>query len=468
MPRPPAASLLAALLLPIALTAQTSFGSLDNAGRRDADRFAEDFKSFLHVGRTEDAFVAEGIKAAETAGFSEWTADSVASPGAKFYFSNRGRTLITFIVGRRPVAAGMRVVGTHIDSPHLDLKGRPIKSAGSFVLLQTMPHGGLKTYQWVSRPLALLGKVYKTDGSVVDISVGLDPDDPVLVIPDLAPHVDVLQRDRKSRSVIAGEEMDPIAISRYEDAQSELQGQIEKLLADEYDVTIDDLVSAELNIVPADPPRDVGLDRALIGVYGLDDRAGSYPALRALLDLETPEYTAVAYLTDNEESGSNNNTGAKSAAFNDLVAEVIARQEGDGFNDLLVRRALRATYALSIDMNPGLHPIWPSALEAENAPRIGHGPSFKLYGRGNSPNAEFTAKMRKLFDDHKLPWQVMTYKVGVGGGGTIGGFLSDDNMEVLDMGLPILSMHSPFELVAKTDVFVLYRALGAFYESSWD
>lgn len=458
---------LAALVLAPCLPAQTSWGALGDAERREAERFAEEFKAFLHVGRTEDAFTAEGAAAAEAAGFKPWTAESDAVPGGKYYFSNRGRTLIAFVLGKRPVREGLRVVGTHIDSPHLDLKGRPIRTSGTFLLLQTMPHGGLKTYQWVNRPLALLGRVYKTDGSVVEVSVGLDADDPVLVIPDLAPHVDVSQRERKARAVVGGEEMDPIALSRFEESEGELSERIAAHLKERYDVALDDLVSAELNIVPAERPRDVGLDRALVGAYGLDDRAGSYPALRALLETESPELTAVAYLTDNEESGSNNNTGARSSAFNDLVAEIIHRQEGEGFHDVMVRRALRATYALSVDMNPGLHPIWPSSLESENAPRVGAGISFKLYGRGVSPNAEFVAKMRALLADEKLPWQVMTYKVGAGGGGTIGGFLSDDNMEVMDIGLPILSMHSPMELVAKSDVFVLYRALAAFYQSDW-
>ena len=458
----------AVLAFSSAVSAQTSWAALDDAGRRDADRFAESFKEFLHRGRTEAAFVAEAVKAAQAAGFEPWTETSDASPGARFYFNNRGRTFVAFVIGKRPAREGLRVVGTHIDSPHLDLKGRPIRASANFVLLQTMPHGGLKTYQWVNRPLALLGRVFKTDGSVVEVSIGLDPDDPVLVIPDLAPHVDVSQRTRTARSVMQGEEMDPLALSRYEESKDELEKQITELLEKRYGVTMDDLVSAELNIVPAEAPRDVGLDRALVGAYGLDDRAGSYPALQALLETESPELTAAAYLTDNEESGSNNNTGARSSAFNDLIADIIHRQEGDQFSDVQVRRALRRTYALSVDMNPGLHPLFPSSLESENAPQLGHGVSFKLYGRGVSPNAEFVARMRKLMGDRNLPWQVMTYKVGGGGGGTIGGFLSDDNMEVMDIGVPILSMHSPFELISKTDLYILYQTLGAFYTSAWD
>ena len=367
------------------------------------------------------------------------------------------------VVGTEKFREGFRIVGAHVDSPLLELKARPIHRAGQFVQFQTMPHGGLKNYQWVNRPLALIGKVYKKDGSRVDVRIGLRPGEPVFVIPDLAPHVDLPQRERTSRDVVRGEEMDPVVFSADSAGEQDVSAAVRLHLKEAYGIEEDDLVSAELKFVPAEAPRDVGFNRALVGAYGQDDRAGAYTALRAIVESGTPRFTSVAFLVNNEEVGSTNNTGAGSSALNDFLADLIYRQEGDAYRDVVARHALRLTYVLSADMNPGMDPIWPDTLEADNAPRLGKGLNFKMYGRGNSPSAALTARLRKILDDENIPWQVMTYKVGVGGGGTIGGFLSDDNMEVIDVGIPMLSLHSPYEISSKNDIHVLYRAMKAFY-----
>ena len=428
----------------------------------EVNAFASDYKNFISAARTAPAVVEESIRLAESRGFRELNDETRLRPGAKLYRNNRGRALYLFVVGREPFREGFRITAAHIDAPHLDLKARPIKASGNFVQLQTMPHGGIKNYQWVNRPLALIGKVYKKSGEVVTVSVGLGAGDPVFVIPDLAPHVDASQRKRTSRAVIGGEEMDPVVFSSLGKAAA---ADVEKYLLATYGIEPDDLVSAELSFVPAGPPADVGFDASLIGAYGQDDRSSAYTALRALLELATPRHTSMVFLANNEETGSNNNTGARSGALNDLLADLIFRQEGERYRDVMTRRALARTLVVSADANPGMHPIWPSSLERANAPQLGKGVNFKIYGRGHSPNAEFTARMRKIFDDAGVPWQVMTYKVGPGGGGTLGRYLSDDNMEVIDIGIPALSLHSPFEITSKQDIYSLYRAIRAFFEN---
>ena len=449
------------VVAPALAMAQDDAQAANSAAIRD---FAEDYKRFIGEARTDGRFVEEAVKLAEASGFRAFASASGLRPGAKLYFNNRGRTLVLVVAGTEKFREGFRIVGAHIDSPRLDLKARPIHRAGQFVQFQTMPHGGLKNYQWVNRPLALVGGVYRKDGSRVAIQIGLRPGEPVFVIPDLAPHLDNPQRERTSRDVVRGEEMDPVAYAAESAAETDLSAAVLAHLKEAHGLEEDDLVSAELSFVPADAPADVGFNRALVGAYGQDDRAGAYTALRAILESGAPRFTSVAFLVNNEEVGSNNNTGAGSSALNDFLAGLIYRQEGDAYRDVVARHALRLTYVLSADMNPGMDPIWPDTLEADNAPRLGKGLNFKIYGRGNSPSAALTARLRKILDDEKIPWQVMTYKVGAGGGGTIGGFLSDDNMEVIDVGIPMLSLHSPYEISSKSDIHVLYRAMRAFYE----
>lgn len=434
------------------------------AASPEAHSYADGYKDFLSAARTEVTFVEESIRLAERNGFRELTDGAELRPGAKFYRNNRDRALFLFVVGEQPFREGFRVAAAHIDSPHLDLKARPIKASGAFVQLQTMPHGGIKNYQWVNLPLALVGRVFKKDGEMVPISIGLRPSDPVFVIADLAPHVDVSQRSRRSREVVRGEELDALAYSRQDEASSNVADNAKAHLREVYGVEEEDLVSAELNLVPALAPRDVGFDGELVAAYGQDDRSSAYAALLALIDSAPPRYTSLVFLADNEESGSNNNTGARSSALNDLLADLIYRQEGDSYRDVMTRRARGKTIVLSGDPNPGVNPLSASALEKENAAKVGQGVNFKAYGRGNSPNAETTARFRNIFDDEGVPWQVMSYKVGVGGGATLGHFLSDDNMEVIDIGIPILSLHSPYEVASKSDLYSLYRAMRAFFE----
>jgi len=440
---------------------QPAWVSLTAKERKEVLAFAEDYKSFMSRAKTEVSFVREAVKIARKAGFRELSDKSDLKPGARFFDINRGRSITLMVIGSADFMDGFRIVGAHIDSPRLELKGRPLYEKEGFALFQTYRHGGIKNYQWVSLPLALVGHVDKKDGSRVEISVGLDPDEPVLIIPDLSPHVDQDFRERLNRDVIGGEELDPIVAS-LPDAAHSVSNAVLAYLETEYDIEEDDLVSAELALVPAMAPRDVGLDRSMMAIYGQDDKLSSFAALRAIIEQGTPEHTALAFLVDNEEVGNVNNTGAKSTYLVDLMGELIYHRRGDAYSDHDLRLALRNTKVVSSDINPGIHPTWPEVWEAGNAPRLGHGVNFKLYGGGFNANSEFIAWTRAYFDDAGIAWQTATYK-GRASGGTIGNSLSKDNMEVIDYGVPVLSIHSTYAVSSKVDVHMLYRAMNAFY-----
>ncbi|HXV64033.1 MAG TPA: aminopeptidase 1, partial [Vicinamibacteria bacterium] len=421
------------------------------------------YKAFMKETKTELHFVREAVRLAREAGFSELEDGSRLRPGARFYDVNRDRTLTLIVVGKRPVKEGFHVVGAHIDSPRLELKARPLYEKEGFALFQTNYHGGLKTYQWTNLPLALMGRVDLKSGRTVWISVGNEEDQPTFLIADLSPHVDAQLRERRAREAIELEELDPIVGHVPAKDTGGVKQAVVEYLRKTYEIELEDLVSAELALVPALAPRDVGFDQGLMAIYGQDDRLSGYAALRAILDSPDPELTAIAYLVDNEEVGNVNNTGADSTYLVDLMGRLLYEEMGEAFREHWLRRALRATRVLSSDVNPGVNPMWPDAWEEGNAPRLGQGVNLKMYGRGFNANSEYTAWIRKVLDDAQVPWQVATYKVGRGGGGTIGRALADDNMEVIDLGVPVLSIHTPYSVSSKLDVYSLYRAMHAFF-----
>jgi aspartyl aminopeptidase len=441
---------------------QPAWQSLSSKQRGDVLAFAEDYKSFMSRAKTELSFVTEAVQIVEKAGFVALAQNSKLKSGARYYDINRDRTITLLVMGTEPLTEGFRVVGAHIDSPRLELKGRPVYESEGFALFQTYRHGGIKNYQWVNLPLALVGHVDKKDGTRVSISIGLDPKDPVLLIPDLSPHVDQEFRERLNRDVISSEELDPIVAS-HPGEQSSASEAVMAYLQAEYDIEEDDLVSAELALVPAMPPRDVGLDRSMMAIYGQDDKLSSYAAMRALMAQGKPQHTAIAFLVDNEEVGNVNNTGATSTYLVDLMAELVQRQRGDSYSNRDLRTTLRNTKVVSSDVNPGVHPVWPQVWEAGNAPRLGHGVNIKLYGGGFNANSEFIAWTRAYLDEADIAWQTATYK-GRTSGGTIGNTLSRDNMEVIDYGVPVLSIHSTYSLSSKVDIHMLFRAMSAFYQ----
>ncbi len=423
--------------------------------------FNDGYKSYLRVARSAYVSTREMIRQAKAAGFVEFTAAAQVKAGARLLVNGRDRALILVVVGADPMSSGLRVVATHHDSSHLDLKARPVYVAGALAMFNTVEYGGIKHYQYANEPMALIGRIDTTDGKTVDVSIGVEDSDPVFVIPDNAPHSDLPLRTRTYQNVLEGEELDPVAASI--PTEGSLVATVMKEMTARYGIKEEDFVSGELHLVPARMPSDVGIDRGLTGGYGQDDRLSSYCAARSMIDLKgTPKKTAVAYLTNHEEAGSVNNTGARSQLFNNTVGRLISAQRGKDYNDLDLRLALRASEVISADTNDGINPLFPSTSEATNAAKMGFGPSIKRYGRGFDGNAEFIAKIRGVMDRAQISWQTQTPKVGVGGGGTIGQFFSDWDMEVIDMGVPLLSMHSTFEISSKVDTWNFYRFMGAF------
>ncbi len=442
---------------------ENSWLGLTEQQKQDVFAFGTDYKAFMDQARTEITGVAEAVKQAQAKGFKAYNLGDDVAVGGAYYYVNRDRSVVLFRVGEKPLREGGRVTASHIDSPRLELKGRPLYEREGFALFQTNYHGGLKRYQWESLPLGLVGHVDKRDGTRVDIRVGFDESDPIFIIPGLSPHVDGTLRNRKNRDVLAAEEMDPVIASMPE-GDKKISDVVMGYLTATYGFEKADFVSAELAIVPALKPRDIGFDRALTGANGQDDRLASFSTLRAIIDFDgTPEYTSMVHLVDNEETGNNNNTGASSNDFFDFFEAVLYAQEGDDYATPVLNAALRKTKVISIDVNPGINPLWPGVWEKGNAPKLGYGVNLKLYGRGFNANSEFIAWTRKTLDDAGVPWQTATYKVGGGGGGTVGREYARRNMEVIDFGVPLFSIHNTYAVSSKVDVWNLYRATKAFF-----
>jgi aspartyl aminopeptidase len=440
---------------------------LNESQRKEVFEFAESYKSYLRVSKTALTSTREMLKQAKAAGFLEFTDASQVKAGARLIFNAHDRALILAVIGSEPVSTSTRLVATHHDSPHIGLKGRPIIPAagGNYALFKTVYYGGIKKYQWGNIPLGLIGRIDTTDGRSVDISIGFKPEDPVFVIPDNAPHSDTDLRSRTYTNVFSGEELNPV-IGTVPGENSSVVAEVLRYLTTTYNIKEEDFVSAELALVPAAQPSDVGFDRGLIGAYGQDDRLSSYCAARSVMDMKgTPRFTALAYLSNFEEVGSGNNSGAASEFLNTTYAQIIAAQKGATYNDLDLRKALSNAQVVSADTNDGVNPIFPLTSEQSNAAKLGFGVTIKLYRGGFNANSEFTAKIRGVLDKNAIPWQTQTPKVEVGGGGTIGGFMSVQGMQVIDLGVPLLSMHATYEMSSKVDVWNFYRFFSAFHQS---
>jgi len=449
------------------LECRSSWIEADEEKRLHIFDFSKDYKTFIARARTELSFVEEAVKFARNNGFERLEGDSPMTPGARYYDVNRNRAISFLVIGRMPLEDGVHMVGAHIDSPRLELKGRPLYSSGEFALFQTNFHGGIKNYQWTNIPLALMGRIDKKDGTTVMVNVGLKENDPVFMIADLAPHTDRGFGDKKVKDLIKKEDLDPLVghiPSSVKDGGA-IDAQVMAYLKAAYGITRADLVSAELALVPAYAPRDLGFDRGLIAAYGQDDRLASYAAMRAITTLKKPKRTAIAYLVDNEEVGNRNNTGAKSAYFSTLLSRLLVQKLGDDYREVALKRTLRNSKMVSIDVNPGINPKKPTAWEVGNGPRLGYGVNIKLYGQGNTANSEYIAWTRAYLDKANIPWQTTTYKVGAAGGGTIGGEFSRQDMEVIDFGVPVLSIHTPMSISSKIDLYHLYQASRVFFEN---
>ncbi len=431
-----------------------------------ADEYCEGYKQFLDLAKTEREAAAVAIKMAEEKGFTEFVYGRNYNAGDKVYFNNRGKTVAFAVIGAEAVENGVNITAAHIDSPRLDLKPNPLYEDTDLALFKTHYYGGIKKYQWTATPLALHGVFVLKDGTVKQVSLGERDDEPKFVINDLLPHLATEQSKRTLNEGIKGEELNVLVGSHpfRDDKGSELiKLNILKLLNEKYDITEEDFLSAELEMVPAYKSTDIGFDRSLIGAYGQDDRVCAYPALTAVLEVENPRKTAIAILADKEEIGSMGNTGLESDFLRFVIGDLAKMQGGDP------TVALRRSKCLSADVNAGLDPTFADVMERKNASFLNYGVVVTKYtgARGKSgtsdASAEYTAYVRALLDRENIIWQTGELgKVDVGGGGTVAQYIANMGVDVIDLGVPVLSMHAPFETTAKFDVYMCFRAMYEF------
>lgn len=430
-----------------------------------ADSYCDKYRLFLNEAKTEREAVSAAIKCAEAKGFVPYDRKAPLKSGDKVYYNNRGKSLALAVIGTRPIADGVSIAVAHIDSPRLDLKPNPLYEDKELAFFDTHYYGGIKKYQWTVTPLALHGVIARKDGTTVTVRIGEDPDDPVFCVTDLLPHLASEQMKRSAGEVVKGEDLNILIGSRAfkDDKGSELiKLNIMKILHDKYGIVENDFFSAELEAVPAFPARDLGFDRSMIGAYGHDDRVCAYPALTAILETEHPDFTAVTLLADKEEIGSEGNTGMQSAFLPYFIADLAASFGEEG------RHVLSNSLCLSADVNVAIDPIYADVVEARNCAALNRGVVLTKYtgSRGKSDtsdaSAELMAKVRRLMDDSHVVWQVGELgKVDIGGGGTVAKYIADLNVDTVDLGVPVLSMHAPFEVVAKIDVFMAHKAFFA-------
>ena len=435
--------------------------------------YNEGYKDYISKNKTERACVKDSIRLAEEKGFKPLDSFETLKPGDKVYVNNRDKNIALFVIGNKPLTEGMRILGAHIDSPRMDLKQNPLYESEGFVLADTHYYGGVKKYQWVTIPLSLYGVVAKKDGTVVDVVIGEDDNDPVVGISDLLIHLAAEQLDKKAAKVIEGENLDvtlgnmPL-VGEEKDA---VKANILKLLKDKYDIEEEDFVSAEIEVVPSGKARDYGLDRSMIAGYGHDDRVCAYTSLTAILDMDVCDYTCCTILVDKEEIGSVGATGAQSLFFENTVGEMLVKMGIDSF--VQTRLTLSRSKMLSSDVSAGVDPLYVSVNDKKNAAYLGNGIVFNKYtgARGksgsNDASAEYVARIRAVMDESNIHYQTAELgKVDLGGGGTIAYILGNYNMDVIDAGIAVLNMHAPMEVVSKVDVYETYQAYKAFLKNA--
>jgi len=442
---------------------------------KDLEVLCTSYKHYLDEGKTERECIREAVKQAKEVGYKDLK-DVIANgerlaKGDKVYAVCMDKTIALFHIGEEPLENGMNILGAHVDSPRIDLKQNPLYEAGQLSYFDTHYYGGVKKYQWVTIPLAIHGVVVKKDGTKVEVVIGEDEKDPVLVITDLLIHLAQEQLKKEAAKVIEGEKLDVLIGSRplADEEQEAVKANILKLLKEKYDLEEEDFLSAELEVVPAGKARDCGLDRSMILAYGQDDRVCAYTSLLAMLEAKDLKKTACCLLVDKEEIGSVGATGMHSRFFENTVAEVMNAM-GD-YSDIKVRRALSNSKMLSSDVSAAYDPMFESVFEKKNTAYFGRGLVFNKYtgSRGksgsNDANAEYVAYLRNVLDKHGVGFQTAELgRVDVGGGGTIAYILANYGMEVIDSGVAVLSMHAPWEVTSKADVYEAYRGYKAFLE----
>ncbi len=436
--------------------------------KAESDKFAAEYTAFLNASKTEREACINAENILREKGFVPFEIGMELKAGDKIYRVNRGKAIIAAVIGTAPITEGVRICAAHIDSPRLDLKQNPLYESNELALFKTHYYGGIKKYQWGAIPLSLHGVVVKADGTSITVNIGEDDSDPVFCVTDLLPHLATEQMKRPAGFIIKGEELNILvgSLPFNKDEESEaVKLNILNILNEKYGMKEADFLSAELEAVPAFRASDVGFDRSMIGGYGHDDRVCAYPALRALVDCESPVHTAVTILTDKEETGSDGNTGLCSSYLPYFIDDLADCFGAKG------RHVLSASKCLSADVNAAFDPTFPDVTEPMNSAYLNKGVCVTKFtgSRGKSgtsdASAEFTGWVRRLLDEKNVVWQTGELgKVDAGGGGTVAAYIANLDVDTIDVGVPVLCMHAPFEIVSKLDVYMTYRAFSAFVE----
>ncbi len=441
--------------------------------KQDITRFNDEYIHFLNRSKTEREAVSFITEILDKNGFVNIKDKMILVPGDKVYYVNRAKSVYAAVLGSKPVEAGLNIIGSHIDSPRLDLKPNPLYEDTGFAYFKTHYYGGVKKYQWTTIPLSIHGVIVKANGEKITINIGEDDEDPIFTITDLLPHLAQEQMEKKLKDGVAGEDLNLLIGSipiGDEKVTERIKLNILKILNDKYGITEKDFVSSELELVPAFKARSLGFDRSMVAAYGQDDKICAYTSLRALLDTVTPVKTAVCIFADKEEIGSMGNTGMESHVFDTFISELLNKTNTNRPN--LLDKVFCNSKMLSADVDAGLDPIYASVSEKNNAAYLGKGVGLNKYtgARGKSgasdANAEFVAQIRNIFESNNIMYQVSELgKVDTGGGGTIAYILANKGVDVIDCGVPVLSMHAPYEVTSKFDVYEAYRAYAAFWKN---
>ena len=454
-------------------TKKCGWETLADSVKNDVIRFSDEYIHFLNRSKTEREATGFITEILDKNGFVNIKDKMILVPGDKVYYVNREKSVYAAIMGNKPVEAGLNIIGSHIDSPRLDLKPNPLYEDNGFAYFKTHYYGGVKKYQWTTIPLSIHGVIVKANGEKVTINIGEDESDPIFTITDLLPHLAQEQMEKKLKDGIAGEDLNLLVGSipiGDEKTTERIKLNVLKILNDKYGITEKDFVSSELELVPAFKARSLGFDRSMVAGYGQDDKICAYTSLRALLDTVTPAKTAVCIFADKEEIGSMGNTGMESHVFDTFISELLNKTNTNRPN--LLDKVFCNSKMLSADVDAGLDPIYASVSEKNNAAFLGMGVGLNKYtgARGKSgasdANAEFVAQIRNIFESNNIAYQVSELgKVDTGGGGTIAYILANKGVDVIDCGVPVLSMHAPYEVTSKFDVYEAYRAYAAFWKN---
>lgn len=433
--------------------------------------FCEGYMKFLNISKTEREFAANAKKVVEENGFRDINQIEKLNPGDKVYFVNREKSIYFAVIGEQKLENGLNIVGAHIDSPRLDLKPNPLYEDGELAYFNTHYYGGIKKYQWTTIPLSIHGVIIKSNGEKITVNIGESENDPIFTITDLLPHLAKEQEAKRLREAIDGENLDLLVGSipiLDDETKNKVKLNILKILNEKYGITEKDFVSSELELVPAFKARSLGFDYGMVAAYGQDDKVCSYTALKALMEMERPQKTAVCILSDKEEIGSMGNTGMESHVFDYFVSELL-NKAGENRPNLL-EKVFCYSKMLSSDVDAGFDPLYASVSDRDNSGYLSKGITLNKYtgARGKSgasdANAEYVAYIRNLFETNNIKYQVSELgKVDAGGGGTIAYILANKGVDVIDCGVPVLSMHAPYEVTSKFDIYEAYRAYKAFW-----